>query len=307
LLSTIIISSIDYNKYALQHSSFIDWLNSKVVQNTIFFIGTSFTDQRLKDADNYVLKRFGEFRRPPCVILKMPTYKKDISEEDYENYKVEFEDFEILYEEFKSKKFHIIVVENYEEVCKILEKINDLVLKKQLQENPEDFHVQLALKSIHVEHLQKELYKECDEKIKILSNKIWGNGQLPTKEIIKKNVVELLNYLNEKQDILNDESKLEGFLTLIDAFLNLGEKKYINEAQKYFNKTNMIYQKIKQKSKLKERMSRITAKLYFFQGKVDEAIEIVSNSKDEKTISIIYNYKTYNYNNKYYKSFHLFF
>ncbi|MHA1659706.1 MAG: SIR2 family protein [Promethearchaeota archaeon] len=284
--TSIIISSIDYNKYALQHSSFIDWLNSKVVQNTIFFIGTSFTDQRLKDADNYVLKRFGKFRRPPCVILKMPTYEEDISEEDYENYKVEFEDFEILYEEFKSKKFHIIVVKNYEEICEVLEKINDLVLKKQLQENPEDFHAQFTLKSIHAEHLQKELYKECDEKIKNLCNKIWGYGQLPTKEIIKKNVVELVNYLNEKQDILNDESKLEGFLTLIDAFLNLGKKKYINEAQKYFNKTNMIYQKMKQKSKLKERMSRISAKLYFFQGKVDEAIEIVSNSKNEKTISI---------------------
>jgi hypothetical protein len=284
--TSIIISSIDYNKYALQHSSFIDWLNSKVVQNTIFFIGTSFNDQRLKDADNYVLKRFGEFRRPPCVVLKMPTHKEGISKEDYENYKVEFEDFEILYEEFKSKGFYIIVVENYEEICEILEKINDLVLKKQLQENPEDFHAQLTLKSIYAEHLQKELYKECDEKIKILCNKIWGDGHLPTKEIIKKNVEELVNYLNEKQDILNDESKLEGFLTLIDAFLNLGEKKYINEAQKYFNKTNMIYQKMKQKSKLKERMSRITAKLYFFQGKVDEAIEIVSNSKDEKTISI---------------------
>ena len=284
--TSIIISSIDYNKYALQHSSFIDWLNSKGVQNTIFFIGTSFNDQRLKDADNYVLKRFGEFRRPPCVILKMPAYKEGISEEDCENYKVEFEDFEILYEEFKSKKFHIIVVENYEEVCKILEKINDLVLKKQLQENPEDILTQFKLKSMYAEGLQKELYEECDQKIRTLRNKIWGNGQLPTKEIIKKNIVELVNYLNEKQDILNDESKLEGFLTLIDAFLNLGEKKYINEAQKYFNKTNMIYQKMKQKSKLKERMSRITAKLYFFQGKVDEAIEIVSNSKDEKTISI---------------------
>ena len=284
--TSIVISSIDYNKYALQHSSFIDWLNSKVVQNTIFFIGTSFTDQRLKDADNYVLKRFGEFRRPPCVILKMPTYKEVISKEDCENYKVEFEDFEILYEEFSSRGFHIIVVKNYEEICEVLEKINDLVLKKQLQENPEDFHAQLTLKSIYAEHLQKELYKECDEKIKILCNKIWGDGHLPTKEIIKKNVEELVNYLNEKQDVLNDESKLEGFLTLIDAFLNLGEKKYINEAEKYFNKTNVIYQKMKQKSKLKERISRITAKFYFFQGKVNEAIEIVSNSKDEKTISI---------------------
>jgi len=284
--TSIIISSIDYSKYALQHSSFIDWLNSKVVQNTIFFIGTSFTDQRLKDADNYVLKRFGKFRRYPCVILKMPTYEEDISEEDYENYKVEFEDFEILYEEFKSKKFHIIVVKNYEEICKVLEKINDLVLKKQLQENPENFHAQFTLKSIYAEHLQKELYKECDEKIKILCNKIWGYGQLPTKEIIKKNVVELVNYLNEKQDILNDESKLEGFLTLIDAFLNLGKKEHINKAGKYFDKANMLYQNMKEKSKLKERMSRITAKLYFFQGKVEEAIEIVSNSKDEKTISI---------------------
>lgn len=284
--TSIIISSIDYSKYVLQHSSFIDWLNSKVVQNTIFFIGTSFTDQRLKEADNYVLKRFGEFRRPPCVVLKIPTHKEGISEEDYENYKVEFEDFEILYEEFKSKGFHVIVVENYEEVYEILEKINDLVLKKQIQENPEDLLTQFKLMSIHAEHLQKELYKECDQKIKTLCNKIWGNGQLPTKEIVKKNVEELVNYLNEKQDILNDESKLEGFLTLIDAFLNLGEKKYINEAQKYFNKTNMIYQKMKQKLKLKERMSRITAKLYFFQGKVDEAIEIVSNSKDEKTIFI---------------------
>jgi NAD-dependent SIR2 family protein deacetylase len=283
--TSIIISSIDYNKYALQHSSFIDWLNSKVVQNTIFFIGTSFNDQRLKDADNYVLKRFEEFRRPPCVVLKIPSYKEGISEEDYENYKIEFEDFEILYEEFRSKGFHIIVVENYEEVYEILEKINDLVLKKQLQENPEDFHAQLTLKSIYAEHLQKELYKECDEKIKILCNKIWGDGHLPTKEIIKKNVEGLVNYLNEKQDILNDESKLEGFLTLADAFLNLGKKEYINKAEKYFDKANMLYQNMKEKSKLKERMSRITAKLYFFQGKVDEAIEIVSNSKDEKTIS----------------------
>jgi len=108
--TSIIISSIDYHKYALQHSSFADWLNSKVVQNSIFFIGTSFTDKRLKDADNYVLKRFGKFRRPPCIVLKMPTHKEVISEKDHENYKVEFEDFEILYEEFRSRGFHIIVV-----------------------------------------------------------------------------------------------------------------------------------------------------------------------------------------------------
>jgi len=161
--------------------------------------------------------------------------------------------------------------------------VEDFILL--LSENPEDFHAQLTLKSIYAEHLQKELYKECDEKIKILCNKIWGDGHLPTKEIIKKNAEKLVKYLDEKQNILNDESKLEGFLTLADAFLNLGKKEYINKAEKYFNKANMLYQNMKEKSKLKERMSRITAKLYFFQGKMDEAIEIVSNSKDEKTIS----------------------
>lgn len=280
--SSIIITSNDYLKYNLEHSAFVDWLKSKAVQNTLLFIGTSFTDQRLRDTDDYVLKRFGEFRRPPCIFLRIPTQRKDMSSDDYS---IEIEDFEILCEEFKSKDFYVFVIEEYEEINNILDRINNLVLQKRIQENPADLSAQITFKTIHAEKLEKDLADMCDTKVKELCGKVWGDGNLPTQEVMKGHAESLLRYLGEKQDLLNAESKLEGFITLTDVFLNIERKSSLNDARKYFDKANAIYQKIGNQSKWKERFTRITAKFYFFEGKIDEAINLVSQSKDDKTIS----------------------
>ena len=280
--SSIVVTSNDYLKYDIEHSSFIDWLKSKSVQNTLLFIGTSFMDQRLRDVDDCVLKIFGEFRRPPCIFLKMPDQMKQMHDSDYS---VEFEDFEVLCEYFKNKGFYIIVIENYDEIAGILDDINALFLQKKLQESPLDLAKQLTFKTIHAERLEKELADICDEELKKLCSKVWGDGNLPTQEVMRQHAEELLLYLNEKQDLLNAESKLEGYITLTDVFLNLEKGKQIEDAHKYFDKANVIYQKIENQSKWKERFTRITAKLYSFEGKIDEAIDLVSQSKDDKTIS----------------------
>jgi len=280
--SSIIITSNDYLKYNLEHSAFVDWLKSKAVQKTLLFIGTSFTDQRLKDADDYVLKRFAEFRRPPCIFLRMPVQRQGVSKEDYS---IEIEDFEILCEEFKNKSFYVLIIEDFEEISKILDKINNLVLQKRMQETPMDLLAQITFKTIHAEKLEKDLADICDAKVKELCSKVWGEGNLPTQDVMREHAEALTRYLDEKQDLLNAESKLEGLITLTDVFLNLERKSNINEARKYFDKANAIYQKIANQSKWKERFTRIIAKLYFFEGKIDEAISLVSQSKDDKTIA----------------------
>jgi len=280
--TSIIITSNDYLRYNLEHSSFNEWLRSKAVQNTLLFVGTSFTDQRLRDADEYVLKRFGDFRRAPCIFLKFPEKRPELSDDDY---LVEIADFEILCEEFKSKGFYVLIIENYDEIVETLNNLNSLVLQKKLQETPADFVTQITFKTIQVERLEKDLADICDEKVKEICNKVWGDGCMPTQAVMKEQADVLSRYLNDKNDVLNDESKLEGFITLTDVSLNLERKGYISEARKYYDKANAVYQKIKNQSKWKERFARITAKILLFEGKVDESIGLVSHSKDDKTIS----------------------
>ena len=281
--SSIIISSIDYHKYSSEHSSFVDWLNSKAVENTVLFVGTSFTDQRLKDADDYVLKRFGNFRRPACIFLKLPIRGQSVSEEDY---RVEFEDFKILCEEFKARGFYVIVIEDYGKISKALDKINTLALQKQAQEDPGDLRSRLTLSTIHTEEVERNLAGVRGKEIKKLCQKVWGQGQLPTQQVMQERAQKLASYLDKYRDELDIENKLEGFLTLADVYSISQRRIDINEARKYLDKANSFYRKTEQQTRWKERLTRITAKFCFLEGRIKEAIELVSGSDDDKTISL---------------------
>jgi predicted Zn-dependent protease len=281
--SAIVISSQDYLKYKFEHKPFVDWLNNKTIENTILFIGTSFTDQRLKDADEYVLQRFGQFRRNPCIFLRFPGHRKGVLEADYA---VELNDFEILYEEFITKGFKVIVIKEYEEIPKVLDEVHNLVLQKKLQDNPDDLKIKLFLKNTQAEELKKELADLCDANVRSLCDKVWGNGKLPTQGIMKEQAQKLREYLNKHENALNGESKLQGFLTLCDAYLNLEKKGGIADARECFNRANEIFQEINNQSAWKNRLIRVSAKLLFFEGKTEEAMTLLLNSDDDKTINL---------------------
>lgn len=280
--SSIVISSTDYAKYKSQHLAFVNFLNSKATENTILFLGTSFNDSRLKEADDYVLKLFENFRRRPCIILKIPDYKNNISKEDY---LIQFEDFKILYEEFKSKEFYVLIIEDYSEIEEILDKITNSTLEKKIKEDSSNLSTQLVLKTNYADKLEKKLAEECDSKVLELSKNVWGNGALPTQTVVRENADKLIDYLKEQDDYLNTESKLEGYITLTDVFLNLERRDNIDIAHEYFDKVTNISQKLKQKLQWEDRLSRITAKYYFYQGKIDDALKLIETSNDKKTVA----------------------
>ncbi len=60
--SSLICTERDYRQYKTNHRGFIEWLKAKNTELTILFLGTSFDDPRLVEADDHVIELFGENR-----------------------------------------------------------------------------------------------------------------------------------------------------------------------------------------------------------------------------------------------------
>lgn len=280
--TSLVATSRDYTKYKSEHNAFVEWLNFTISQNTIVFLGTSFDDPRLKESDEHVLSLFGEFRRQPFIFLRLPTRDTSTYDEDFE---IELEDFQALCEDFKGRGFFVILIEQYDEINAILQEIHRRVLSAKLQAEPLDIETKLILQSDYSGSLEQNLQKLLDKKTLELSEHVRGKGRLPTSSLMIERAEALIQHLENPPAPLSQESQMEGLLTVADALLNSDKRQDILRSRKYYERANVVFQSIPDQEKWKERLIRVRAKLLFFEGKIDEAIESISNSNDNKTIS----------------------
>jgi len=281
---SLVLTASDYSKYKNEDKAFIDWLQSIATQKSILFVGASFEDPRLKDVDDYILNIFGrDARRQPFIFFKIP--KQDIETSD-EDFNIEIDDFEVLCDEFRERGFYLILVKKYDEIVEILNKVNKKVLEDKLETDPESLSVQIKLQVDYSKSLEKKLNSLIEKEIKEYRNKIFGNGRLPGLNKVNKYLNELIDFLRNPPHRLTEESNLEGLLCATDALLIVSSSKEdIIKARDYYKKANEVFQGMENKSGFQERLIRLRAKLLFQEGKIDESIDSLANSKNPKTIS----------------------
>ncbi|MBC2717226.1 MAG: hypothetical protein HF978_18120 [Desulfobacteraceae bacterium] len=280
--SSIVITSADYSRYKTKHKGFVDWLNLQSAINTVLFIGTSFDDPRLIEADDHIINIFGEFRQSPLIFLKKPEKEPQSSDEEFE---IVLSDFKYRIQDFRDRNFLVIPIDEYDEIISVLQetKLKVSELRRQQGHFSSDSHQ--MYQSERLEILEKERRDLLDEKTLKLSEEVNGKGRRATFAVMAEKSIGLITHLEQAKDSISPEAKLEGFLTLADTYLNSGIEKDIQKAHEYFKKAENAYQESQHKEKWKERFLRVHAKLLFVDKEIDNAIEILNNSNDPKTIA----------------------
>jgi len=281
--SSMVISKIDYRHYKTSHKGFVEWLNAVMAQNTTLFLGTSFDDPRLNDADDHVLELFGDFRRQPFIVLKQPQKDDSIPNSDFE---IDLSDFEARCEEFRDRDFFVVVIDSYDEIPGFLQEVQTKALEKKRQDDLSGFDARHILQADHLAVLEKNMRDLLNDKTLQLSKYVLGKGRRPTFLVMADRAEKLIAYLENPPGNLSPEDQMEGYLTLADSFLSSSKQKHIALARQYYERANAAYDKSNHKAKWKERLFRVRAKLLFFEGKTDEAIESIVHSKDPKTVSL---------------------
>jgi tetratricopeptide (TPR) repeat protein len=280
--TSLVLTSGDYARFSMEHKGFVDWLNSAISQYTILFVGTSFEDPRLRDADGYVLSLFGRFRRQPFIVMRIPPQDSTQTGEDYE---VALDDFIALCDDFKSRDFQVLLVKNNEDLLSCIQKIHNGTVELRLQSEPQTFRSGRLLEEDYVHSLERKLEVLLDEKIQDLSESIRGKGRLPVLPIVLSRVEELIAYVNNPPHRLSSESYLEAYVSITDGLLMSTKGEDLGRARQYFEKANAVFQTLQDKSDWGQRLNRLYAKLLFSEGKIDEALDALSGPRDEKTIS----------------------
>ena len=281
--SSMVISKPDYTRYKTSHKGFVEWLNAVVAQNTMLFLGTSFDDPRLNDADDHVLGLFGDFRRQPFILLNSPQKDDSAPKGDFE---IDLADFEARCEDFRDRSFFVVPIDQYDEIPDILQDVQTRALERKRQSDMSGFESGRILQADHLAVLEKNLRGLLDEKTLQLSEHVLGKGRLPTFLVMAERAEALITHLeNAPLGKLSSEARLEGYLTLADAFLNSSKQEHINRARQYYERANVAYNESGHQAHWEERLFRVRAKLLFFEGKTDEAIESLAHSDDPKTVS----------------------
>ncbi|MEA1992010.1 MAG: SIR2 family protein [Thermodesulfobacteriota bacterium] len=282
--SSMVISKPDYTRYKTSHKGFVEWLNATVAQNTMLFLGTSFDDPRLNDADDHVLELFGDFRRQPFILLKRPQKRDSAPEGDFE---IDLADLEARCEDFRDRGFFVVPIDQYDEIPDILQDVQTKALERKRQSDMSGFESGRILQADHLAALEKNLRGLLDEKTLQLSEHVLGKGRLPTFLVMAERAEALITHLeNAPLNKLSPEARLEGYLTLADAFLNSNKQEDMNRTRQYYERANAAYDESGHQADWQERLLRIRAKLLFFEGKTDNAIDSLAHSHDPKTVSL---------------------
>ena len=283
-VSSIVVTKSDYTKYKSNHKGFIEWLNAIVAHNTVIFIGTSFDDPRLNDMDDHVVELFENCRRQPFLLLKRPQKDESQSQKDFD---IDMEDFEAHCEDFKDRDFFVVPIDQYDEIPDFFEKVQTKTRKKKYKQGSTNFGINNFLQTDHVTVLENNLKKLLDEKTLQLSELVSGKGRRPTFTVMKERADSLIAHLeNPSIGGLSPEARLEGYLTLADAFLNSNKHEDLENARRYYELSNSAYIESRHKVDWENRILRVRAKLLFFENKIDEAIKSITHSKNPKTVSL---------------------
>lgn len=277
--ASLVITSDDYSRYHMQKRPFVEWFNSKLAEKTILFIGTSFEDPRLKRAEEHVFSLFGDFRRTSYIFLREPDSGNE----------VDIEDFKWRCDDFGSKKIQVIKVKTYDEIIDYLDQIRIKSAIQNRMGQPDSSKSEFLLMKDYATALEDKIKGVTDKECIRLINEVRGDDFPLTVALRLKRAESLFDYIEANSLTLSDEIRCEGLLVAADAFANAESKRL--EARKVFDEANAAFSKLLptltdiRKLELIERFKRVRSKLLFFEGKVDEAIDSLSDSKDDKTIA----------------------
>jgi len=281
--SSMVISKPDYTRYKSSHKVFVEWLNAVMAQNTVLFLGTSFDDPRLNDADDHILGLFGDFRRQPFILLKTPQKDDSTIEDDFE---IDLADFEARCEDFRDRGFFVVAIDTYDEIPGFLQGAQKKALERKRKNDLSGFDSRHILQADHLAALEKNMRDLLDDKTLQLSEYVLGKGRRPTFLVMAERAEKLIDHLENPPGTLSPEAQMEGNLTLADAFLSSSKQEHIALARQYYERANAAYDKSNHKIKWEDRLLRVRAKTLFFEGKTDEAIESIAHSENPKTVSL---------------------
>ena len=213
--SSIVISSADYRSYESKNKAFVDFLNALFSRKTILFIGTSFDDPRLRQADDYIINLYKNRRRTPYLILKSPE-KTDYDEAS--KYDIAADDFKALVQDFEDRGFYVIPIDNYEDIKLLLNDIKNQLLSNNFQQHPKN-EFKSSAQQDYVDLLENNLRNLIETKTRELCEWVRGKGVLPLPSIMVQRVRELVKHLDNPTLSLSAESTFEGYLTIADTFL----------------------------------------------------------------------------------------
>lgn len=282
--SSLVCTERDYRQYKTNNRGFVEWLKAKDTELTILFIGTSFDDPRLVEADDHVIELFGENRRNHVIVLKRPE-KQD--GQDIDDFQAELEDFEDRYRSFESEKgFIVLVIQKYGEIEKLLKEIKNRVLQTRV-DGKKGFDQDAALYQLRAERyetLDKKFSKHVDATVRELCDEIAGPVHFPSFSKVKNKIELLIERLQNPPHILSPETIVHGYLTLMDAFAATGRPEDTRNAMDFYEKANSALSAIREGHELALRMLRAKAKLLFFQGDFQSALETLQNDYTPKGI-----------------------
>jgi tetratricopeptide (TPR) repeat protein len=282
--SSLVCTERDYRQYKTKHRGFVDWLKAKSTELTILFLGTSFDDPRLVEADDHVIEFFGENRRNHLIVLKKP---ERVSSQDVGDFQAVLEDFEDRCRSFESDKgFLVLVIQEYGESENLLKEIKNRVLQARIDEKKSlDQNVDLyRLRADQYETLDKMFSEHLDATVRELCAEIAGPGCFPSFSKAKAKIDLLIKHLQNPPHTLSPETIVYGYLTLVDAFVATGRPEDISRAFEFHEKANSALSAIGKGHELALRTLRAKAKLLFVKGEFQSALETLENDDTPKGI-----------------------
>ncbi len=207
--SSMVCTEKDYRQYKTKHRGFTDWLKAKDAELTILFLGTSFDDPRLVDADDHVIEFFGENKRNHVIVLRKPS--RDNGQEI--DLQAELEDFDDRRHSFESERgILVLAIQRYEEIEELLKEIITRVHQARIDEKQDLYQNSglYRLRADHYETLDKKFSEHLDTTVRELCAEIAGPGCFPSFSKAKDKIDLLICRLQNPPHRLSPETVIHG-------------------------------------------------------------------------------------------------
>ena len=281
--SSLVLTEKDYRQYKTKHRGFTDWLKAKATELTILFLGTSFDDPRLIEADDHVIEFFGENKRNHVIVLRRPPERNG---HDIDS-KAELEDFEDRCRSFETdRSILVITIRRYEEIKDLLQELKNRVLEAHIEEQQSTGQNSgmYRLRAEHFESLDKKFVEHLDSTVRELCAEIASPGCFPSFSKTQKKIDQLLGYLQSPPHKLSPETVGHGYLALVDAFAATGRPEDAIRAFEYYKQAEAAISVLKEENELARRVLRAKAKLLFLKGDFQSGLEILKDDESPKAI-----------------------